>query len=57
MGADMIYESCKNCGFRIGTHSIRESFKCGLITKKNDAPYNKKKIIYNETTKKYEYKN
>ena len=34
-----IYDNCKKCGFRIGSHSINESYRCGLI---------KLKPIYND---------
>jgi hypothetical protein len=26
-----IYDQCKKCGLRIGSHSIKESYKCELI--------------------------
>lgn len=28
-----IYDKCKNCKMRIGSHSIPESFRCKLINK------------------------
>jgi len=31
---DFIYSKCKTCGIRVGSHSLKESLKCKLITKK-----------------------
>jgi len=47
---------CNNCGFRIGSHGISESYRCGLITKDQFHMYDKRQIIYNKDKQKYEYK-
>ncbi len=46
-----IWGKCKNCEIRIGSHSIHDSVVCGIIKIEENTP-----IIYNKTTKKYEYK-
>ena len=30
---DFTQDKCAKCGMRIGSHTLRESWKCGLITK------------------------
>ena len=30
---EIIWKSCPKCNIRIGSHSIMESYRCGLMTK------------------------
>jgi len=39
---DFIYSKCKTCGFRVGSHTLTESYQCKLITKEEYDKYSKK---------------